>query len=291
MFLYSSMLLGTALLLQQGQGHHPHPIAIPDVPKDSSPVSRDLQSFSIEFAFFPDFAGNISHPNEFSKALLGNLGKVTGILPKVRVGGTTQYALHDSFLKSMLISYHSRDHATYFPHQEENIHLIYENPSDDQPKQINYGPGFFESYHTLGDVKYIHGLNLNQTDPTQLETAATQACKSIGSKLHLLELGNEFNVAPIMYRPSNYSIGDYVREWNSKSESVRRTVQKACGDFPGLMAPSFILLDGIDIGPLLEKLPVQGSLPDFVDPTKTAERIFNHGYDEKNLTKELSFHQ
>lgn len=291
MLLYSSMLLGTALLLQQGQGHHPHPIAIPDVPKDSSPVSRDLQSFSIEFAFFPDFTGNKSHPNEFSKALLGNLGKITGIFPKVRVGGTTQYALNDSFLKPMLISYHSRDHATYFPYQEENIHLVYENPSDDQPKQINYGPGFFESYHTLGDVKYIHGLNLNQTEPTQLETAATQACKSIGSKLHLLELGNEFNVAPIMYRPSNYSIGDYVREWNAKSESVRRTVQKACGNFPGLMAPSFILLDGIDIGPLLEKLPVQGSLPDFVDPTNTAERIFNHGYDEKNLTKELSFHQ
>ena len=93
MLLYS-MILGATLLLQQGQGyqgHQPHPIAIPDVPKDSNPVSRDLQSFSIEFAYFPDFAGNKSHPNGFSKALLGNLEKITGILPKVRVGGTTQY--------------------------------------------------------------------------------------------------------------------------------------------------------------------------------------------------------
>ena len=193
----------------------------------------------------------------------------------------------------MLIRSHSRDHATYFPHQKESIHLIYQNASDDQPKQINYGPGFFESYHTLGDVNYIHGLNLNQSDSTHLETAATQACKSIGSKLHLLELGNEFNVAPIMYRPSNYSIDDYVHEWNAKSVNVKKTVQKACSDFPGLMAPSFMLLDGIDIGPILKKFPMlgQGSLPSFIDPAKTAEETINHGYDDANLIKELSFHK
>lgn len=95
------MLLGSALLFQQGQsrshqghqGNTLHPIAIPDVPKTTSPVHRDFQSFSIEFSYFPDFAGNKSHPNEFSKALIGNLEKITGVFPVIRVGGTTQYVL------------------------------------------------------------------------------------------------------------------------------------------------------------------------------------------------------
>ena len=101
MHLYSSMLLGFALLFQQGQGqshqghqgHALHPIVIPDVPKNTSPVHRNFQSFSIEFSYFPDFAGNKSHPNEFSRALLENLEKITGVFPIIRVGGTTQYVL------------------------------------------------------------------------------------------------------------------------------------------------------------------------------------------------------
>lgn len=91
MFPRSFTLLGATLLLQKGQCLS-NPIVVPDVPEDSSPISPDLQSFSIEFAYFPDFAGNKSNPNGFSKALLGNLEELTGVSPIVRVGGTTQYA-------------------------------------------------------------------------------------------------------------------------------------------------------------------------------------------------------
>lgn len=69
-------------------------INIPTGPDNSvDPVPNDLQSFSLEFAYFPDFAGNTSHPNEFSKTLLGNLRDITGTPPVIRVGGTTQYVL------------------------------------------------------------------------------------------------------------------------------------------------------------------------------------------------------
>ncbi|KGO60703.1 Glycoside hydrolase, superfamily [Penicillium expansum] len=211
---------------------------------------------SIEFAYFPDYAGNKSQPNQFSKNLLHNLKSLTGVAPKVRVGGTSQ------------------DHATYFPDQEENVQLIYQNPTDDQPIQINYGPTFFESYHTLGDIRYLHGLNMAQNKSTQLlELSAAEACTSIGPQLHLFELGNEFNFAPGTYRPTNYSLLDYVEEWNSKSVIVKSAVQKACpGPFPGFMAPSFVLLDFID------------------DTTWTAEDLYNLGYDKDDLTKELCFH-
>ncbi|KAK4867853.1 hypothetical protein LT330_007512 [Penicillium expansum] len=113
-----------------------------------------------------------------------------------------------------------------------------------------------------------------QNKSTQLlELSAAEACTSIGPQLHLFELGNEFNFAPGTYRPTNYSLLDYVEEWNSKSVIVKSAVQKACpGPFPGFMAPSFVLLDFID------------------DTTWTAEDLYNLGYDKDDLTKELCFH-
>ncbi|KAJ5186261.1 hypothetical protein N7449_011025 [Penicillium cf. viridicatum] len=138
----------------------PNTIPVPSSLKNSSPVPNDLQSISIEFSYFPDYAGNNSRPNEFSKNLLRNLKSLTGVAPKVRVGGT------------------SKDHATYFPDQEENVKLFYQNPTDDQPIQINYRPTFFESYHTLGEIKFLHGLNMNQNSSIQqLQDSATEkAC-------------------------------------------------------------------------------------------------------------------
>lgn len=47
-------------------------------------------SFSIEFAFFPDYAGNSSNPNTFSNNLLDNIGDLAGTKPYIRVGGNTQ---------------------------------------------------------------------------------------------------------------------------------------------------------------------------------------------------------
>ena len=47
-------------------------------------------SFSIEFSSFPDFAGNLSHPNVFSNNLLNNLRDLSGTKPYIRVGGNTQ---------------------------------------------------------------------------------------------------------------------------------------------------------------------------------------------------------
>ncbi|KAJ5098927.1 hypothetical protein N7532_005928 [Penicillium argentinense] len=248
--------IGVVLLLGRSNGQ-PHPIAIPSPKANTAVVPKDFHSFSIEFAFFPDYAGNKSHPNRFTKNLLQNFKDITGVYPLVRVGGTSQ------------------DHSDYFPDQEENIKLIYEHPDDDQPIQINYGPTFFESYHTLGPIKFLHGLNMNQNrSMEQLQDAAAEACTAIGPQLHLFELGNEWNFVPGEYRAGNYSMLDYAQEWNHKSSIVKAAVQNACpGPFPGFMAPSFVLLTFVD--------------------TKgwTAEGLYHLGYDQKNLTKELSFHK
>jgi hypothetical protein len=47
-------------------------------------------SFSIEFASFPDYGGNLSHPNLYSDNLLNNIATYQGNKPYIRVGGTTQ---------------------------------------------------------------------------------------------------------------------------------------------------------------------------------------------------------
>lgn len=76
-----------------------------------------------------------------------------------------------------------------------------------------------------------------------------------------------------------------------------KMVQQACGDFPGLMAPSFMLPGGIDISLLLDKLggkmptSMINSMLEFVNSTNTAEKLFNQGFDKNNLTRELSFHK
>lgn len=46
-------------------------------------------SFSIEFASFPDYAGNLTSPNTYSNNLLNNLGALEGSKPMIRVGGNT----------------------------------------------------------------------------------------------------------------------------------------------------------------------------------------------------------
>lgn len=84
-------LMGMAIFLGRCHGlDNSESIVIPRPYSGAEYVPRDLQSFSIEFAFFPDYAGNKSHPNHFSKNLLENFKDLTGIYPLVRVGGTSQ---------------------------------------------------------------------------------------------------------------------------------------------------------------------------------------------------------
>ena len=54
------------------------------------PLLQSFVSYSIEFAFFPDYAGNASYPNDFSDNLLESISAFSGTKPYIRVGGNTQ---------------------------------------------------------------------------------------------------------------------------------------------------------------------------------------------------------
>ncbi|GLI73358.1 hypothetical protein PoHVEF18_001575 [Penicillium ochrochloron] len=251
---YPILLATSALWVAVGKCSH-HPIVIPLPAKNSEPIPKDLQSFSLELAFFPDYAGNKSSPNVFSQNLMENFKDITGVYPKIRVGGTSQ------------------DNSIYVPDQKDGIELVFTNPTDDQPSQINYGPAFFESYQAFGDMNYIHGLNMKQNSSIQqLTDAAVVACRSMGTNLDSFELGNEINMEAPKYRPANYTLQSYVNEWNYKTAAIKAAVEKACpGASLGFMSPSFVILD-------------------IIKSNWTAEALFKLGYDPKNLTKDLSFH-
>jgi len=63
----------------------------------SSPLLGGYVSYSIELAFFPDYAGNTSSPNSFSYNLISNLKDIQGVPPYIRVGGNTQYEIRHIF--------------------------------------------------------------------------------------------------------------------------------------------------------------------------------------------------
>ncbi|OOG00165.1 glycoside hydrolase family 79 protein [Aspergillus carbonarius ITEM 5010] len=203
------------------------------VPEDAGlAVLHPFVSFSIEFAFFPDYAGNRSHPNIFSNQLLDNLAELQGEKPYIRVGGNTQdYALYDKDLQVAT-------NATYIT-----------SIATDYPLILSFGPAFFESYFTWPGTKFIHGFNLGKNSSADVEVmleSVPVACKALeGGKLAYWELGNE----PDLYktsaqgpvRPANWTEQDYVDEWTNKTAAIKRRLAQACPEFADskYIAPSF----------------------------------------------------
>ncbi|KAK5991374.1 Beta-glucuronidase [Cladobotryum mycophilum] len=183
----------------------------PSVPPSSSPpISRDFQSFSIEFAFFADFNGNKSHPNNFTNNLLANLREFNGGVPQIlRIGGNTQ------------------DHVTYHPEQKEGI-INYWDPTynSDQPRNSSIGPAFWESFTAIEGTKYIFGLNFYKNDSTYLDNLKGQVEESLKQipvdRLHLFEIGNENDYGALSgFRPSNWTQQEWVEEWTYRSRHIQ----------------------------------------------------------------------
>ena len=187
----------------------------------SAPVLPSFVSFSIEFVFFPDFAGNSSAPNTFSHNLLSNLGKIQGSNPIIRVGGNTQdYPIYNA----------SQPVAT--------VGTFNYNKSRDYPTTITIGPSFFDSYSTWPNTTFIHGFNLAKNGTVGLNSLLATvplACKALdGGKLAYWELGNEPDLyktsAQGAVRPPSWNEQAYVDEWLGKTRSIKAVMAQTCPD-------------------------------------------------------------
>ncbi|KAF6825665.1 glycoside hydrolase family 79 protein, partial [Colletotrichum musicola] len=221
-------LLSAAALTRAVSGVNPVP-----GPESASAVFEAFVSYSLEFVFFPDFAGNESSPNKFSDNLLVNLGNLQGVRPYIRVGGNTQdYALYDDSLPYAVNGTYDFDR------------------SRDYPTTIDIGPSFFESYRTFPNTKFTHGFNLglgaNRSEGWDtLKATVPLACKAIGKdNLDVWEYGNEPDLfstsAQGPVRPPSWNESNYVDQWLQGTREIASILASACPDFPPalFMAPS-----------------------------------------------------
>jgi hypothetical protein len=185
------------------------------------PFREGFISYSIEFASFPDFAGNKSAPNNFSYTLLSNLGDIVGSKPVIRVGGNTQdYALWNSSLEVGLRG------------------SVNTSRSPDYPTTVHIGPAFFESYSTWPGVRFTHGFNLggNNRPQEQWETLLATVplvCKALGTdKLDHWQYGNEADLystsAQGPVRPPNWNETAYVQQWINGTRMIKQLIEQNC---------------------------------------------------------------
>ncbi|KAK1752530.1 family 79 putative glycoside hydrolase [Echria macrotheca] len=215
--------------------HHQYPVPRLYTPNTTSPdVLESFTSLSIELSSFPSYAGNLSHPNYFSKTLLTNLAHLSGSPPYIRVGGNTQdYALYSPSLTVAL-------NGTINPAR-----------SPDYPTSLTIGPSFFESYLTLGDnIRYTHGLNFGlggnishhpQAWISLLETVGLVCdvlTKGNGTKLYMWQYGNEPDLystsaqGPVRSR-EEWDEVRYVRDWRNGTAAIERVVRERCPELGG----------------------------------------------------------
>jgi hypothetical protein len=195
-------------------------------------------ALSIELACFPDYAGNLSSPNEFSHNLLNNLAELAGKQMNIRVGGNTQdLYIYNSSLGVQLMG-------------EYNLNRSHDYPTEN----LQIGPSFFESYKTWPGYTFSHGLNMGGNKhpnawQSLLETAQA-ACTYMGANAtKVWEYGNEPNSFPnagqYSVRGPDFKDGVYVQEWLNGTRAVQDVVAEHCPDmageaFAGWMAPSIV---------------------------------------------------
>jgi hypothetical protein len=229
--LLSARVVASALL-STPSNHRPLVKVPKDPPAGAGVPLQPFVSYSIEFSSFPDFAGNLSHPNTFSNNLLDNLASYTGIKPLIRVGGNTQdFAVFNKSLTAAIVG------------------IVDPARSPDYPTTITIGPAYFESYLTWPDTKFIHGFDLgeNSTVARQgLLDSVAYACEALGDgRLAYWELGNEpdlFKRSSV--RPPTWNEEDYVQEWLTWTRRIRQALGAACPELVAngsyqYYAPSF----------------------------------------------------
>ncbi|KAF2671224.1 hypothetical protein BT63DRAFT_349935, partial [Microthyrium microscopicum] len=252
----------------------------------SLPVQPAFVSYSIEWANFPDYAGNKSTPNLFSETLLNNIAAQQGVKPVIRVGGETQdYALLDGYLKTAL------NNSMSIPTSADGT--------------LEYGGVFFESYATFTNTKYIHGFNLAKSNDgfrRNLEAGSILACNGLkNGRLLYWELGNE----PDMYkktqvatgpnqghlRPTSYSENTYATEWSNITADLRSQIEITC---PEMITDQAFQFTAPSFAGTSNGMDPWTAWTDLQKATPVAKQFSSHFYaatpDSPNLKSFLSNH-
>ncbi|KAL0567773.1 hypothetical protein V5O48_014223 [Marasmius crinis-equi] len=204
-----------------------------DAPAGAFVASPSLISFSIEQDRWTDWVG-LDSRNEFLFNVLDNLVQITGEPPQFRIGAD------------------SEDH-TNFNAAIETPQLAFPPPTTTVPypeaTQIIVGDTYYRAARFLPPNTHVTwGVNLGQNNLTAavLEAQAiAQAFDSpeitdAGIKLDQIEIGNEADLFRNNgFRPSNYTVADYVPEWTSFARNVSAAAGISSTSFTKFFAGGF----------------------------------------------------
>ncbi|CAH0025007.1 unnamed protein product [Clonostachys rhizophaga] len=248
------------------------------------PIGVSFVSFSIEFSWFPEFAGNLSTPNTFTNQLLSNLGRVSGKPPYIRVGGNSQ------------------DNALYDPELEAAYKHVFNNPDIPYPTSMTYGKAYFEGYQTLSGVKFSHGFNLGANETNggieNLRATFPLVCEAIGKdNFAFWEIGNEAdtksNRGPIRDH-DEWGPAAYTEDWQSRMDLLAAMHEETCGDKPlRMLGPSFAGLRWVEqaldlgLGGQLGAIGTHHYIANSLDPQVTLRGyLLNHTLTREGLASQ-----
>ncbi|KAJ4303174.1 hypothetical protein N0V90_002067 [Kalmusia sp. IMI 367209] len=163
----------------------------------SRPVPHNFPSLAFEKSSFYEYAGNSTHPNKFSDALVNILQEKVGVPLWIRIGGT------------------SADEDHYNASQKAAV--VRPVPPDPHGGLWGYSIGntYFDALVNFKGSKFIWMVPMaHPSSGTHLSKDALiqsrKAIEKIGDKLAMLELGNEPNL--YAWRGPNYDPAEYVNE-------------------------------------------------------------------------------
>ncbi|KAL7932828.1 hypothetical protein V8C35DRAFT_305590 [Trichoderma chlorosporum] len=219
-------------------------------------VDHAFASFSFPAHWLPDFAGNNSHPNLFSRDILDLLYSKTGKHPYIRVGGT------------------SADRTYYNASQEQSI--LVETGSNGIPSAVYVGPVYFEAFNNFPGSLWSFQANLANNASWGLNNTL-EMCRHVmntlkGSLLDF-EIGNEVDLYPCAVRPCGYTVYDYLQEWITYADAISEKVLR--GNTYGLEEQRFF-----------QALVFANSQLN----TFTTPNAFNGGIDLTDHVKSVSLH-
>ncbi|KAJ0114001.1 glycoside hydrolase family 79 protein [Diaporthe amygdali] len=201
--------VGSSTALPQSSNDGAVQVNIPTSAAGASiPHSPSFQSFSFEPAFWVEFFGNASEPNELTFGLLSRLIE-RGAEPIIRPGGITQ--------DSMIFNASAGD-----PVRTTNAAGgVY---------RTTVGPEYFQDQswdNFPKGTKFVSTLNFGNNSIDIAQGMAVASVQYQKDKIEYFELGNE----PTNYPSSrwNYSTDAYVAQWKSWTAQIDQAVNGVVG--------------------------------------------------------------
>lgn len=163
--------------------------------------STSFSSFSFEPAFWVEFFGNASHPNELTFQLLAHIFERGG-QPTIRPGGITM------------------DSMIFDPSAGDPVRTT---SGEGGVYRTTVGPAYYESWSNFPDnIKFVSTLNFGNDSLDIARDMAVASVRYQQDRISYFELGNEANNYP-SERWDN-STEKYVQQWQSWTGAIDEAV-------------------------------------------------------------------